>query len=297
MRVLLIANPVSGRRAAEPRRRRLEAILTERGHEVVSRVTRAPGDAARIAADLGADADRLVVVGGDGTLNEVLNGLGEHVSTPIAQLPTGTANLLGHEFHLPRRPERVADLVERGVVRKLDAGEIDGHRFLLLASCGFDAMVTRAVAERRSGALGYRGWLRPIYETLRDYREPSLRVRLDGGEALPAAQVVVSNVRNYGGLFSVTERASAESGHLDVCVFARFPRARFARYAASAFRARISRLPEVRYETAREIEIEADAPVPVEADGDYWGETPVAIRVIPGAVPLLTPNSAGPRSR
>ncbi|UCE85330.1 MAG: diacylglycerol kinase family lipid kinase [Deltaproteobacteria bacterium] len=293
MKLLLIANPVSGRRRALRRRQRLEAILAARGHEVTTRITRAAGDAARFAALRPPDLDRIVVAGGDGTLNEVLNGLGERLGPPIVQLPSGTANILAHEYGLPGDPEAVADLVEGGVVRHLDLGVIGERRFLLLASCGFDAMVTRAIRRRRSGALGYRGYLRPIFETLWRYREPQLFVRIDAGEELPAALVVVSNTRNYGGLFCVTDRARGDSGQLDVCLFARASRRHLVRYAWAGFRGRIARLDGVLYRTGRRIAIRSAEPVPVEVDGDDYADTPVEIRVVPRAVPIVMPPARG----
>jgi YegS/Rv2252/BmrU family lipid kinase len=287
--ILLIVNPISGGRRAQRRRRDLEAVLARRGHEVIVRVTERPGDAARFAAATGASVERLLVAGGDGTLNEVVNGLGDRLDTPIAQLPTGTANLLGHEFELPRHADGVADLLESGVVRRLDLGTLDGHRFVSLASCGFDAMVTRSIKRTRSGSLGYGGHVRPILSTLRGYREPRLRVRVDAGDEVDAALVLVSNVRNYGGLFRVTDRALPDSGHLDVCVFSRASRLRLIRYAVAALRGRVSALSGVHYTTGKRIAIRSDEPVPVEVDGDYYGETPVEIGVIPGVLPILTP--------
>jgi YegS/Rv2252/BmrU family lipid kinase len=292
VKLLLIANPVSGRRRALLRRQRLESILEARGHDLTTRVTARAGDASRWASELDPAVDRIIVAGGDGTLNEVLNGFGERLGPPILQLPSGTANILAHEYRLPTRPEAVADLVERGVVRHLDLGIIGERRFLLLVSCGFDAMVTRAIQRKRSGSLGYRGYLRPILESLWQYREPRIFVRVDDGEELPAALVVVSNVRNYGGLFRVTDRARGDSGQLDLCIFSRASRARLVGYAWAALRGRISRLENVRYMTGRRIAIRSVEPVAVEVDGDYYGETPVEIRVVPRAVPIVTPADA-----
>ncbi len=286
MRILLIANPISGRRRGPARVRELAETLVRRGHAVELHFTRGPGDAASRAREADPGLERLVVAGGDGTLNEVLNGLADPAKIPLAQLPLGTANLLGHEFGLPRAPGACADLVERGPLRRLDLGLLGERRFLAVASCGFDAMVTRAL-QRRSGALGYRGYLAPIWRTLRAYRPPVLHVALDGAAALSGALVVASNVRNYGGLFTVTERAAPDSGVLDVCVFASATVPDLFRYALAGLRGGISRLAGVTCATAQRIEIESSEPVPIEVDGDACGTTPARIEVVPRCVPFV----------
>ena len=296
MRILLVANPISGRRRGPAKVRELAELPVRRGHAVELHFTAGRGDARARAREADPALERLVVAGGDGTLNEVLNGLADPTKIPLAQLPLGTANLLGHEFDLPRAPEACADLVERGGIRRLDMGILGERRFLAVASCGFDAMVTAAL-ERRSGALGYRGYLGPIWRTLRTYHPPALRVALDGAPALPGALVVASHVRNYGGLFTVTERAAPDSGVLDVCVFASATVPDLARYAVAGLRGAISRLRGVTCATARRIEIEADEPVPIEVDGDACGTTPARIEVVPRCVPFVVPTSGrdGPR--
>jgi YegS/Rv2252/BmrU family lipid kinase len=289
LRILVVANPISGRRHGPVKVRELAEILVRRGHAVELHFTRGPGDAGARAREADPGLDRLVVAGGDGTLNEALNGLADPAKIPLAQLPIGTANLLGREFDLPRTPEACADLVERGRIRRLDLGLLGERRFLALASCGFDAMVTAALA-RRSGALGYRGYLAPIWRTLRSYRPPALRVALDGAAPIPGALVVASHVRSYGGLFSVTDRASPDSGVLDVCIFAGGSIPDLLRYAAAGLRrGMVSRLRGVTYASAAHVEIEADEPVAVEVDGDACGTTPAVIDVSPRCVPFVVP--------
>jgi YegS/Rv2252/BmrU family lipid kinase len=288
VRILLVANPISGRRRGPERVRELAERLVRRGHAVELHFTRSRGDARARAREADPALERLVVAGGDGTLNEVLNGLADPGKIALAQLPLGTANLLGHEFALPRDPAACADLVERGAVRRLDLGLLGERRFLAVASCGFDAMVTAAL-ERRSGALGYRGYLAPIWRTLRSYRPPALRVSLDGAPALAGALVVASHVRNYGGLFCVTPDAAPDSGVLHVCVFASATIADLARYAAAGLRGGMSHLRGVTSATARRVTIESDEPVAVEVDGDACGATPAVIEVVPRCVPFLVP--------
>ena len=100
----------------------------------------------------------------------------------------------------------------------------------------------------------------------------------------------MSNIRNYGGLFSITDRARCDSGHLDVCVFPRAGVRDLLRYARAARAARVSRLDGVEYRTGRRVRIASPEPVPVQVDGDHWGETPVDIDLEPSVVPILVPS-------
>ena len=293
MRILSIANPVAGGGRARSGAEALAALLEARGHQVERFYTRGAGDARRRAAELEDAVDRIVAVGGDGTLNEIVNGLADPSRTPLTQMPFGTANILAREMGIPFSAEAVADVVERGATRRLDLGTIGQQRFLLLVSSGFDAEVTRVIRATRKGTLGFLGYVVPILRAAARYRPPRLRVRLDGGEPLPAALVLASNVRNYGGLFTIADRARCDSGQLDVCLFERATRLDIARIGIAGRSGRVSQLPGVAYRTARRVEIEADEPVPVQVDGDYWGETPVALELEPGVVPILVPPGAG----
>ncbi len=149
MNVTLIANPVAGRGKAEGQIQKLVQILDRRGPHVETFLTQAAGDARRCASRIEPGPGTIVVAGGDGTLNEVLNGVADPSTTPIALLPTGTANVLAHELGIPNNPEDVAGILDQGVVRKLDMGTIGDSRFLLLVSTGFDAMVTEKIQRGR----------------------------------------------------------------------------------------------------------------------------------------------------
>ncbi len=291
MELLVVANPVAGAGRGAPASERLCEVLDRRGHRVECLRTAGPDQARRALASRSGDLsglDRIVVVGGDGTLNEVLNGLPDPGRVPIAQLAVGTANMLARDLELPRRPEALAELLESGAIRHLDLGLANGRRFLMNASCGFDAEVTRAVRARRSGTLGFHAYLLPIRNALRRYREPELAVRLDEGEARPAALVIVSNLRNYGGLFSVTQDARCDSGHLDVCLCRRARVRDLLRYVAAGALRRFASLRGVSLEKATRVRVESAEPVAVQVDGDPFGTTPLDVALRPAAVPFVT---------
>lgn len=299
MRVLIIGNPIAGRGRARERIAALEALLRERGHEVEVHLTRGAGDGGRRASGIDAGRpvtvpDRLVVAGGDGTVNEVVNGLSDPSSVPIALLPMGTANVLAHELGLPRSVAGVAEVVERGRARRLDLGVARGpwgeRRFLAVLSSGFDAMVVRELHRNRTGTMGYLKYVVGVLRQVGRYRPPRLRVSVDEVHGLEGAMVVVSKTRNYGGIFRIADRASCDSGVLDVCVLRRGGLAWLAWYGVGALCGGLSGRGGVHYLTGRRVSIDCAAgPVPVEVDGDDLGDTPVSIGIRPGAVSVLCP--------
>jgi diacylglycerol kinase family enzyme len=291
MKVLVVVNPIAGGGAAAGGAERLVRLLEGRGHAVECLSTRNPQEAGEWVhkRELEGHLDRIVVAGGDGTVNDVLNGLEDPSRIPLAHLAYGTANMLARELRIPRDPGALAALVERGAWRRIDLGRAGSRRFLLVASSGFDAMVTSAISRTRRGTLGYSGYARPILGALRHYRAPHLRVQVDGAEPLAGALAIVSNIRNYGGILSVADRARPDSGVLDACVFSGERVRDLLRYAFAAGTRRVSRLPDVAYRTGRRIVIQAQEPTAVQIDGDYRGTTPLTIEVDASVVPILTP--------
>lgn len=287
----MIGNPISGGGRAKRLAGRLVRILEGRGHLVEVCLTREAGEGRRRAARLETGLDRLVVIGGDGTLNEVLNGLENPRVTPLCQLATGTANILAHDLKLPRRPEALADLLEHGEVRRLDMGRVAERRFLMLVSVGFDAMVTEEIRRTRSGTLGYARYLAPILRVLGSYRPTRIAVQVDAEGPVAGELVVVSNTRNYGGLFTLADQARCDSGHLDICVLSRASLPGLLRAAAGGLSGGISGQKGVTYLTGREVQINAEAPVAVQVDGDYFGRTPLRIGLEPAWVPFISPRA------
>lgn len=290
MRVTIISNPVAGKGRGRQRANALADRLRRRRHQVQVLFTSGRGDARGFAGRLDHDrVDCVVAAGGDGTLNEIVNGLTEPSEIPIAILPAGTANLLARELGLPRDVPGVVSIIESGRVRRLDLGIInDVHRFLLIVSAGFDSMVIEAIDRARGGTLGFLGYPIPIIQVLRRYRRPVMDVQIDDGPEHRAEFVVVSNTRIYAGFFSLTERAVPDSGHLDVCFAPRAGRLKLVGFAWSALRRKFSQRADVVSQTGQVIRIRSrDAPIAIEVDGEHFGQTPVEIQMKPAVVPIM----------
>jgi YegS/Rv2252/BmrU family lipid kinase len=291
VRVLIICNPISGGGRSRRLGSRLGKLLEDKGHQVDLYLTERAGDANRRAAAIDGDVERVVAVGGDGTLNEVLNGLPDPSRIPMTQLATGTANLLAHDLGLPYDSEGASRLLENGEVRRLDMGMIGEKRFLMVVSSGFDAMVTHEVQGNRTGTMSYARWLPSIVKLLKDYRPPRLKVEVDDRDPIEGEMVIVSNVRPYAGLFTVADRARCHSGHLDVCVLTRASFPHLARATVGGLTGGLSQQNGVVYVTGSRIALMAQDPVPVQLDGEAFGTTPLEITLKPRHVPVVVPRS------
>ena len=230
-RLRIIHNPTAG----GARWRRYGAVLERlaaAGAQIEELATGRRGDAEAYAAALGPeDCDRLVVAGGDGTVNEAINGLLANRAggraLPLAVLPLGTANVLALEIGLSTRPQAVARYILEGIARPVALGEADGRAFCLMAGIGFDAHVVAGVdarLKRRLGKLAY------VWHTLRQlavYDFPRYRVAVDEA-VFSAASAVVCNARFYGGRYVLAPDAQLEAASLEVCLFERPGRLRAA---------------------------------------------------------------------
>ena len=289
MEAIIIGNPIAGSGKARNRILPLAELLKKRGHEVEIFWTHGPGDALSKARSLTGFQGPIIVAGGDGTFNEVLNGLENPSSVCLAQYPTGTANMLARELNLPYRTEDMVDMIERGNTTRLDMGLIGDTRFLMVAGAGFDAAVTRRIKLRRRETLGYLGYFWPIVRTLRRSSQQRLMVTVDGGEPVSGATVIALKVKNYGGYFVFAEEADLRSGRFEVCVFKSVGLSSLIRYSAAGFLNKKEWMRDVRRLSGRRIRIEAEEPVPVQVDGDYCGDTPVQVELAPGVVKALVP--------
>jgi diacylglycerol kinase family enzyme len=182
-------------------------------------------------------------------------------------------------------------MVVSGPARLLDMGLAWRRRFLLVVSSGFDALVTQRIARQRTATLGYLGYAAPILGSLREYEPPRISVRVDDGPEVLGQLVVVSNTRNYGGLFTLADLARCDSGRLDVCVLRDASLAGLTRAAAAGLTGGLSARDDVLYLTGRRISIDSEPPMPVEIDGDHAGTTPLDVEVRPAHVPIVVPAS------
>ncbi|MEO6596051.1 MAG: diacylglycerol kinase family protein [Planctomycetota bacterium] len=288
-RLLLIANPISGGGKSEVWAGALATALQARGIEAEVYFTQAAGDgAARARVAAGEGWHGLVAIGGDGTVNEVLNGMPDP-SQPLGVLPVGTANVLAMELGLPKQPAAAAAVLAAGHQRSLAIGLCGERRFLLFCGVGVDGAVVDCLSQVCTGTLGKRKWLGPILHTVWHWPKFSLRATFANGECLEdLSSVLVTRVRNYGGVMQLTPDISVDSGQLHVLCFRQRSRTAWMWQGLRAVchRMRAGRDIDVRATSA--VRIEGDAPF--QLDGDFGGRSPVQLSLLPQRAQLFAPK-------
>lgn len=274
-RSLVIVNPIAGRGAGQACLELIGRGLRERGFSTVYAVTSQAGDAREAASARAEGCDLVVVIGGDGTLNEVANGL--EADRPLALFPLGTGNVVAKELHLPRRVERFTDMVARGRVQQLDVPAANGRRFLAMLGAGLDADVAAELAARRKGTTRMAFYLGPLLKCIVRRRPPQIEVSVDGAPpAVSAGFALVSNTRSYGGPFRIAPQARPDDGLLDVCLLHRGGLLPYLR-ALLAFTLRCARLSGAQYLRGRTVRLASPEQVRYQVDGDVAGVLPVTI--------------------
>ena len=288
VKTLVVVNPAagSGRAAARWARVREEARRHFAFDEVM---TAGPKDASRIASDAVRDGyERLLAVGGDGTLHEIVNGCpGSDVAVGV--LPFGTGNDFARSTGMLRRVGDLLPALAAGCTRRVDLGLVHGQHYLDVAGVGFDAEVARianAAAHRQGGALFY---LTTAVRQAFRFEPAPLSVGLDGGSpdpATPRLMVAVGNAPAYAGGMRVCPRASVDDGFLDVLQVGDLHRWRILGLLPLVFLGRHVGRPGVEYRQARTVRVEGPADAAVHADGEIVGGLPAEFSVCAGALRL-----------
>ncbi|NNE83309.1 MAG: YegS/Rv2252/BmrU family lipid kinase [Alphaproteobacteria bacterium] len=283
--ICVVFNPTAGSR----RRRLLQrvlGILIERHADLRVEETRAAGDARRIAGDLPHTTDTIVVAGGDGTINEVINGLaasdakGVHLPD-LALVPLGTANVLAAEIGLTDlSPGNIAETIAAGRRHDVYLARADGHYFVQMCGVGFDAHVVANVDLRLKRRLKKLAYVLSSLLQIRRYSPRKYRVTI-AGRLYEAASVIVANGHYYGGRFICAPQACIHEARLYACLFQRTGRWHLIRYAWGLLSGRLSHFDDVEMVPAENIVIESIAPQaepePVQGDGDIIAQLPITI--------------------
>ncbi|MBI5165815.1 MAG: diacylglycerol kinase family lipid kinase [Magnetospirillum sp.] len=290
-RVLVIHNPTAGR----SRVRRLSDVLerlTALGCLVTTRETERRGDAeafAREACDCTYDV--IAAAGGDGTINEVVNGMAASgTGLALAVIPLGTANVLACEIGLdPKDSERIARTIATGEMRRIHLGTANGRHFLLMAGAGVDAHVVEGIngaLKRHTGKFAY------VVEGIRQafgYDFPALEIRADG-RTYRGRMAVACKGRFYGGPFVAAPQARLETPKLEVCILPNKGVAGMMRYSLALPFGKLPGLPEVQVVSAEKIVITGPRGAPVQGDGDIVARLPAEIQVAAETIDLIVPD-------
>ncbi|MEO9175065.1 MAG: diacylglycerol kinase family protein [Gaiellales bacterium] len=306
-RPLVVVNPAARNGGVGRAWETLAAQLTTLGIDAETTHTERPGHATELVRAGLREGPRLVVaVGGDGTVNEVVNGFydGDTPLSPASELavvPIGTGRDGVRTYGISGKPERAIALLADGATRTIDlgratyashAGAEESRLFLNIASCGLSGAVAER-ANRTSKRLGGTpAFLWATIATFARWKNVPFTVTLDGERReLVANNTIVANGRYFGGGMHIAPDARPDDGELDAIIFGDVGRLDLALNMHRLYNGTILRHPKASHRLARVISVETARPLPIEIDGEQSGVTPVRFEVVPAALRLRVPKA------
>ncbi len=295
MQTCLIFNPSARGQKAETFRAKIGALFPN----AALRHTKGPSDARRIASDAVREGfGTVVAVGGDGTANEVVNGIADVpeglAAARFGLVPLGTINVFARELGLPRNLPGAARMLSAGNELKVDLGRAEFvwngapqvRHFLQLAGAGLDARAVELVSwelKKKTGPMAY------IVAGLNALRESQPKIEVTGSSTTSGELILLGNGRFYGGSFELFPGASHRDGLLDVCVLP-------AANVWSAMQAgiglatgRVHRFWNSHCFRAPTVTLRSASRVGLQLDGEYVGELPASFSVLPKALRVIVP--------
>jgi YegS/Rv2252/BmrU family lipid kinase len=298
-RALFIANPGARQVSSQPDLPgQAQRCLAGHGIEADLLITGGPGEAqhmARRAATQGYDL--VVAAGGDGTVNEVVNGLAGS-DTALGLIPLGTGNVLGSYLGLPAGDlEAACRLIAEGALRTIDLGCANGRHFVTMAGCGLDAQVAADTDSMWKSWLGKLAFVGQFMETLAWLRPWPYRATIDG-RTLDGRMwaVFICNTAQYAWRVRLVPEAREDDGELDIVILRDCRRDELQREANAVFFAGepARSQPHMDVFRGREVLVRCEPPAPWQVDGEVLGTTPLRCTVEPQMLKLVAPAKARP---
>ncbi|MGI6554130.1 MAG: YegS/Rv2252/BmrU family lipid kinase [Bacillota bacterium] len=291
-KTLLIYNPTAGREKAAQRVILARSILLEAGMGVDLFATEKPGDAQKAAAGAHFDYDTIIAAGGDGTLHEVVNGIGLGGSNiKLGIIPAGTSNDFARALRIPTDVRQACRLIASGRVQKTDLGSLNGRLFINIAGGGNLTNISYEVPSRLKTYLGQLAYFAKSFEELP--RLKPVRVRLEIPETVLEDDIMLfltANSHAVGGFDHLAPSASLTDGLLDLIVVKAVSLAEFVPIAARAFIGDHINHPKVTYLQTPWVKVSSLEEVYLNTDGEYAGKLPCTIKVHSRPLNIIAPQ-------
>lgn len=290
MKTLLIVNEYAGKGKTKKRWPKLQRYLQNYGLQYDVHFTSKPKEAVEIARQAAENHySRVIAVGGDGTVNEVVNGIAGR-NTIFGVLPTGTGNDLARMLDIPRKLDLAVRRLWNQNEKQIDLMELNGMYIAGAIGIGFDGAIAedinRASWKKRAGTLGYVLSMLKLLVTFQPFR---LDLEIDNRTILfrKCWLVAVGNSKFYGGGMKICPDAVHDDGWLDVCVVHSMSRMELLKLFPSVFSGKHIFHPHVLCLRGKAVEVLTDPIVPIHGDGEMIGKTPGKIRIHPRALHVV----------
>ncbi|MDF1761966.1 MAG: diacylglycerol kinase family lipid kinase [Oleibacter sp.] len=293
--ILVIHNPISGNGNNVLVDRVIEGLKIL-GHDVDYYATQSAGDATRYLQQMTTELDIVVAAGGDGTVNEVVNGLinRPNNSYRLAVIPIGTTNVLAKELGIGRSASKIVRMFRNELTKEIYPARANGRRFLLMAGVGYDAWVVDNVDLALKKRIGKFAYILSMIKQLKWFGSKNYQVTVDG-KVYQANSVVITNGRLYGGSFTISRHADLSSAKTQVLMMSSRSPLRFLMTLLGLPVGQLERMPGIVSVAAKHIVVEnignetTVSSEPVQADGDSVTHLPLNVVMEENPIQILIP--------
>lgn len=302
-KILIIANPAAGANRASKMIPLVKDILKNKGIDYALEITRCKGDEIAIARKgVKNGFDLIAALGGDGTVNQVVNGIMGSVGA-VSELPTlgiipaGTGSDLVKTLKIPVITEDAVDVLLTGREYLIDIGEIkgktwkEGRYFINIAGIGIDAVTVKELEYAKAIFKGRLAYFYALFRALKSYHGLQLKIEIkDINIHVFAYLTAVANGKFFGSGFKITPDADTCDGLFDICVVEKVGIIKTLLNLMKVIKGTHTKIPEVRMFRADNIIISSDNPMPVEIDGEVGGEdAEFSFKMNPKALKVMIP--------
>jgi diacylglycerol kinase (ATP) len=231
--------------------------------------------------------DHIIVAGGDGTVNGVINGIGSK-DVLLSVLPVGTMNVFAYELGIrSSQLKKCWELIQHGQPKAVDLVLANQNYFVQLAGVGLDALALQATDLQMRKTIGPVSYLLAAAKVIGG-PAPDLKLEFDDGSETAGCFVLIGNGRFYGGPFSLFREARNDDGLLDLLIFKHQSYLDIFRYLQGVLMGNHIDFPDIEYRRVASAQVMSDQPVPLELDGDIAGSTPVHFAIAPSKLQVIT---------
>ncbi|MTI95826.1 MAG: diacylglycerol kinase family lipid kinase [Firmicutes bacterium] len=291
MRFKIIANPAAGRgKVAKlaPKIRRL-FVAQDLDFELVE--TSGPGHATELARQAGHDFETVIGVGGDGTMNEVLNGVME-TGAAMGFIPCGTGNDFARSLNIPFNLEKAVSVFKTGRMISMDVGKDSDGYFSIILGLGFPSDVMQHVNTRKNIFRGPLAITASILQVVNKLQPYPMHITLDDDELSATVMgLFVLNTRFTGGGLQIAPEARYDDGLLDVVIMHEMNKLGFLTTLPKAYKGKHTTHPKVQFLRTRKLKVTTLEPLPKLFDGNVYGTSPIDAELLPGALRVWVPGA------
>lgn len=294
---LLIVNPEAGSRSTMKALPDIEHLLREREADYEFHFTKERGHATELVKEIGPDFDVIVSVGGDGTINEIINGMPE-IDKPMGIIPIGTGNDFARSCSMkPGDLESAVDVLLAHDVKEIDVGVANGRRFINVMGMGFEGRAND-IGKMLPFLHGTPKYLIAIGGTYLTYRRMPLQIEFNDIKIDEKVFLLsIGNGWNVGGGIQLTPKAQLDDGVFDVCYLQNITRLRILQIFAKLYDGSIDQEEEYEGHQTKELHIKSERPIPAHIDGEAFDpvQKEFTVSIIPKAIKIIGNWSADKR--